>query len=251
MKKTLFGAAVIFPFAYLLLWSVAGRWAYPDLLPEGWTGAHWRANTDLGGSLLRSLGLSLLVATAATSTGFWLSRTLSYHTGRQIWFRLAYLPYTLSPVILAACWQYFFIRGGLSGNWLGVSLAQFLIAFPYAVILFGSFWNLRLQSMEQAAYTLGSPPGHTFRRVLLPLARGPLLLCFFQTFLISWYEYGLTSLIGVGQVQTLPVKVYQYINEANPYWAALAGCLLSLPPLVLLWVNKRFLFTEKWTAYGG
>ncbi|MEO1805346.1 MAG: ABC transporter permease, partial [Bacteroidota bacterium] len=59
---------------------------------------------------------------------------------------------------------------------------------------------------------------------------------------ISWFEYGLTTLIGVGKIQTLTLKVYQYVNEANIYFAALASCLLFLPPLILIWVNKRFVF---------
>lgn len=67
-------------------------------------------------------------------------------------------------------------------------------------------------------------------------------MCFFQAFLISWFEYGLTTLIGIGKVQTLTVKVFQYIGEANIFHAALASLLLALPPAGLLWVNKQVLF---------
>src|SRR5262249_62243642 len=80
------------------------------------------------------------------------------------------------------------------------------------------------------------------RRALLPLSRGALLLCFFQTFLISWFQYGLTILIGGGAVETLPMKVYDYVNEGNPAYAALAGCLLVVPPVALLWINRRLLW---------
>ena len=49
-------------------------------------------------------------------------------------------------------------------------------------------------------------------------------------------------LIGGGAVKTLPLKVYDFVFEANPAYAALASCLLVVPPVVLLWINKRFLF---------
>jgi len=52
-----------------------------------------------------------------------------------------------------------------------------------------------------------------------------LLLCFFQTFLLSWFQYGLTMLVGGGQVKTLPLKVYDFVWEANVFYAALASCL--------------------------
>jgi putative spermidine/putrescine transport system permease protein len=69
-----------------------------------------------------------------------------------------------------------------------------------------------------------------------------LLIAFFQSFLISWFEFGLTNYIGGGQVQTLTLRVYQYIGEANIHLAALSSLLLVIPPLILLWLNKRFIF---------
>ena len=59
------------------------------------------------------------------------------------------------------------------------------------------------------------------------------MVCFFQTFLISWFQYGLTLLVGSGKVETLPLKVYDYVSEANLGYAAVAGCLLVLPPVLL------------------
>jgi len=75
--------------------------------------------------------------------------------------------------------------------------------------------------------------------VILLLSRGPFLVCFFQTFLISWFQYGLTVLVGSGQVETLPLRVYAYVNEANLGYAAVASGLLVLPPLILLWLNRQ------------
>ena len=74
------------------------------------------------------------------------------------------------------------------------------------------------------------------------MAMPMLLLCWFQAFLISWFEYGMTAILGLGRVRTPTVHTYQLISEASPYAAAVACCLLALPPLVLLWLNKRALF---------
>ena len=48
-------------------------------------------------------------------------------------------------------------------------------------------------------------------------------------------------IIGYGKVQTLTVKVYQFLTEANIFYAALNCCLLILPPVLLLWMNKRII----------
>jgi len=239
-------AAILFPFAFLLMLSLGRRWPYPALLPGEWTLDNWRliwgAQAGLGESLLLSLGLSLSIAIVATAGSFAVSKQLAYHRHRRRWLVLAYLPYVFAPVILAACLQYYFIRAGLSGKLWGVATAQLFIAFPYGVIFFTSFWTPRMLALEQLIATLGGNAWQACTRVLLPVARGAILACFFQLFLISWFEYGLTALIGVGKVQTLTLKVFQYVNEANIFFAALAGCLLVLPPAVLLWLNKRYVF---------
>ncbi|MEO0473865.1 MAG: hypothetical protein AAF206_29925, partial [Bacteroidota bacterium] len=198
--------------------------------------------SDLGKSLGLSLLISLTVASIATISGFFTSKWIAQSTNRSNWLLIAYFPYVLSPVIYAACVYYYFIVLGLSGNVWGVMLGQTMIAFPFAVILFGEYWNARLQSMEHLVYTLGGNARQALWQILIPLSKGMLLVCFFQTFLISWFEYGLTTLLGVGKVQTLTVRVFVYINEANPFLAAMAGVLLCVPPLILLWINKRFVF---------
>lgn len=253
MKKRIlevtFAGGILFPFVFLAMLSLGRRWVFPGLFPEEWTTAHWAAllgqQSELAVSLLQSLALSLGVATMATILSFWTSRAIAYHRHRGRWLLPAYLPYVFAPVILAACLQFYFIKLGLSGRLAGVLLAQLLITYPFGVIFFTSFWDERMRAIEQLTATLGGTPRQTVRRVVLPLARGALLTCFFQTFLISWFEYGLTTLIGVGKVQTLTVRVFLYVSEANTAYAALAACLLFLPPLVILWFNKRFVFVHQ------
>ena len=241
--------AILFPFAFLLMLSLGRQWVFPAVLPAEWAANNWVEAVVQGGELAQSLAvsliISLLVALVATGLGFWTSKSLNETRWGKRLLRLAYLPYIFAPVILAACLQVYFLTISLSGRMSGVLLAQLFIAYPFAVIFFGSFWNERLRATGQLAATLGANLWQTFVRVFLPIARGPLLVCFFQTFLISWFEYGLTMLIGVGKVQTLTVKVFQFVNEANIFYAALAGCLLAVPPVLILWLNKRYIFVQR------
>lgn len=249
MGRYLIGGLISLPFLFLGIWSLGREWIFPAVLPRQLSLENWRyllaSQSDLGQSLLLSMLISLSIAVVVTMLSFWVSKMIAYHRWRSRLLLLAYFPYVFAPVILAACLQYYFLVMGLSGNIAGVLLAQMLIAFPFGVIFFMGFWNERMLAMEQLAATLGSNSWQTYWRVLLPVSRGALLVCFFQSFLISWFEYGLTTLIGVGKVQTLTLKVFQYVNEANLFLAALASCLLAIPPVVLLWLNKRYVFKEE------
>jgi putative spermidine/putrescine transport system permease protein len=239
----------VLPFGYLLALSLATDWRFPHLLPGEWTLEHWQRTGGGSGNWLKSVVNSLMLATwtaiLATGMGFFTAKYLSRHSARRWWLWLAYLPYAFSPVIYAHTLKFYFNVSGMAGTFAGVALAHVLLTFPYAVLLFFSHFDERLQAMEQLTYTLGGTPQQAFWRVLVPVSRLVLLTCFFQTFLISWFEYGLCSVIGQGQVRTLTVAVYQYIGEANHYVAALASCWVCLPPLVLLWVNQRFIFQQK------
>lgn len=241
-------ALILFPFGLLLMFSLGRRWPYPALLPQEWTPDNWLAisgiHGGLGESLLLSLSLSISIAALSTAASFWVSKQVAGHRRRGQLLALAYLPYVFAPVVLAACLQYFFIRSGLSGRVMGVGIAQVFITFPYGLIFFNSFWTERMFSFEQLISTLGGNTWQAYTRVLFPMAKGAIMTCFFQIFLISWFEYGLTALVGVGKVQTLTLKVFQYVNEANMFFAALASCLLVFPPLLLLWLNKRFVFSR-------
>ncbi|MDP2058340.1 MAG: ABC transporter permease subunit [Flavobacteriaceae bacterium] len=245
----LFMLSIGFPLVFLLLLSLGRRWSFPNILPEVWSFANWmffqQSDAQLFQTFFLSMAISLVVSAVVTALAFVVSKEIAYSKNRNTFMLLTYIPYLLSPVIMAVIFQYYFIITNLTGTFLGVVIAQFLIAFPFGVIIYVNFWNKQMQELEALSYTLGGSRWQTFRKVLLPLSKNAMLLCFFQVFLISWFEYGLTNLIGVGKIKTLTVSVFNFINEANIFYAALACCLLVLPPMLLLYINKRFIFLKR------
>lgn len=239
-------AAILLPFLFFGVLSVGQAWFYPDILPQRFTLSNWQellvGQSELQVSLLLSLIIGLGVAILSTLAGFIISKEIARAKHKNRWLLLAYWPFVLSPVVLAILVQRFFLLTGMSGEVIGVLLGQLILAFPFAVIFFQSFWSHEVLQLEQQSQTLGASAVYTLRNVLLPLAKPLLLICFFQTFLISWFEYGLTQFIGLGKVKTLTILVFKYVNEANIFYAALASLLLMLPPALLLWLNKKFVF---------
>ena len=238
----------LIPFVFLFLLSITDGWNFPHLLPSGYSTERWSGLVQNTGGLLHSLQLScligLIVAIFSTITGFTISRSISLHNKRKYLLFACYFPLALSPVIYSLLLNHFFILFNLSGTFTGVVIAQLIITIPFSILLLSSFWNDNMRSLEQVSTTLGSNLRQIFFRVLLPVALPQLLVCFFQTLLISWFEYGLTTIIGVGKVQTLTLKVYQYIGEANIFYAALSSCIIVFPPAIFLWMNKRFVFSK-------
>lgn len=240
--------ACITPVLVLVLLSLSQSWVYPKVIPGRLSVSQWREafrqNTGIANSLYITLLLAAAVAVISTTSGFICSKWIAYHKHKKRLLLLAYLPFVLSPVILAVCLKFYFIKLNLAGTFVGVLLAQLVIAFPYSTIFFTGFWNRQMLQYEQLVKTLGGSQGYAFKMVIVPAAKPLLLICFFQCFLIAWFEYGLTSVIGYGKVPTLTIKVYQFVTEVNIYYAALSCCLLVLPPILLLWINKRIIFRQ-------
>lgn len=251
MKKLilfLLMAGFAMPVLYLGLLSVSGSWVFPALWPGSFSMTAWA--TVLGGangfssSLFLSIMLSASVALACTLSGFFLGRTVAYHANGIRLQAIAWLPYAFSPVIYAYCLQFYFLKADLSGSLIGVWIAQYLLLLPFNVLFFSSHWDERLHAFEQLAQTLGSGNADTWIKVLIPLSKRALINSFVQSFLLSWFDYGLTTVIGLGAVPTLTLKVWQYIGEANPYMAATGSAVLVFIP-AFLFLFFRSLRTRK------
>lgn len=239
------------PFGVLIYLSLSTEWYYPSLLSHTFTLLNWES--FLGGrtGILKSTGLSIVisltVSVIATISGLFISRSMVYYTSGRWWLMSAYFPYVIAPVVLAVMLNYYFLQLGLSGTTIGVIAAQLLITLPYSIILFYGFWNRKIRSFENLADSLGGGFTDKVTHAILPSAKGLLTICFFQCFLISWFEYGLTQFIGTGKVETLTIMVYRFVTEANPYLAALAGTVLILPPIILLLINRKIIFRKEWS----
>lgn len=238
---------VLLPIAILLYISFTKSWFYPNLLPESWSGEAWKSvglSAGLLKILVKSLLLSLTVSLVSTSFAFLISKQISAYKKADKLFSLAYLPYAFSPVIYAFCIQFVFIQAGLKGSYSGVFLAQLLITLPFAVLLFAKHWTLQLKNIESLSFSLGASKSQTWFKVILPISRQIIVLSLLQTFLISWFDYGMSWVIGSGVVETLSLRLFQYISESNVAFSAMASLTLIVPPMIILLFQHKIMIRD-------
>ncbi len=237
--------AILLPLAVLALMSLSREWRYPELWPASVQLRQWQVFSaewqPLFATTVRSASLALAVGIVASTAGFMTSRRIKLRAGYTRWLSLAILPFAVSPVVLGLSLGQSFTWLGLSGKYAGVALAQFPFAYAYAVLLTQGFWNRHTHALSELALALGASEGAIWWRVRLPLARGLLVICLFQTALMSWFDFALARLIGAGRVETLPLKVFDYFGAGDLRLAAAAGVLLVAPPAVALLLNPRLL----------
>lgn len=231
----LFGVYLV-PLALLGMLSFSSAWQYPRLIPETSLRA-WRALGDPNGlisGLLTSLAIAVPVALLSATLAFIASYLLHRNKRRKAILWMALIPFCSAPVITAANLQFYFVWGSLSASYAGVIIAQLLVGIPYAFIVFSTFWTPQRSEVENAARTLGASAFQALLKVHLPAAKPIVYIALLQLFLFSWFEFGLTQLIGVGKIKTLTTQVMQYTQEGDLAFAAVAALLLVLPPMAVL-----------------
>ena len=236
---------ITLPFALLLLLSLTRHWHYPALWPQVWQadqwlvfGDEWR---DLAALALRSVLLAAAVALLATTSGFFTSHAIALQGHARHWLALALLPFAVPPVVYALCLGQGFAALDLSGHYGGVVLAQWPFAYAYAVLLNHAYWTRHNLALHELAMSLGARPGQIWWRVHLPLARGMLGICLFQTALMSWFDFALVRMVGGGRVETLTLRVFDYLGAGDLRQAAAAALLLITPPALALLINPYLL----------
>lgn len=244
--------AVIAGLAGQLVWSFAGLWQFPDLLPDGFTLRNWaRHGPRLAGPVTETLII------AATATGLALLLTLAcleaeHRHGlrpatRVLW--LLYLPLIVPQVAFLAGFQTLSISAGVDGGRLAVVLAHLVFVLPYVFLSLADPWRAWDGRQDIVARALGAGPDRVLWAVRLPMLLRPVLTASAVGFAVSVGQYLPTLLVGAGRVPTLTTEAVALASGGDrrvvgvyalaQMGAAFAPFALALLLPRLLWRNRK------------
>lgn len=211
---------------------------------------------------LEAIGLSLAVATAATSVALLLGVPLAVvlartsFPGRGLLRGAVVLPVVLPPVVAGVGLLTALGRRGLLGPALeaaGVSLpfstagavvAAAFVAMPFLVLALEAGLRQVDERLESAAASMGASGWYVLRRVTLPLVAPQLAAGLVLTWARALGEFGATLMFAGnlrGVTQTLPLAVFE-VSQTDPRGAILLSLLLvALSLLALVALRGRFL----------
>ncbi len=193
-----------------------------------------------------------LVVLLGTPLAYLLART--DFTGKMLVEGLVVLPLVTPPLVMGLLLVFVYgpyaLLGGLLGRvgvgftdvFPGLVLAESYVAFPYYVLAARAAFLEVPARLERASLLLGRTPGHTFRRVSLPLARGGLLAGAAMAWARAIGEFGATVILAY-HPYGMPVKIWVDLNDLGlPQALPLATVLLlvAVPlPLAALLGSRR------------
>lgn len=225
----------------LLLLSVLPEYSFPTLIPQAVSFKSWIilfSDTELFPSVYNSVVISSTVAIVSTVCGIFFSRLVRNPEQQRVRI-VALFPFAVPSIVLAVGLYILSLRLYVEGTVIGVILAQLTIAVPFATVLCAGMWTRTVRQTELAARMLGAPFILVFRKVTLPIIWQSALYCFLQVALVSWFDFGISYVVGAGFVKTLPIVAMQYMMESSMSLAAVCISVLMVPAIVVVCVGIK------------
>lgn len=211
------GAALVLGLAGLALWSFAGRWSFPDALPQSYGLSTWmRAGASLSGTALTTAALGL--ASAATALVLVLAcleaeRRHGLSPSAPV-LALLWLPLLVPQIAFLPGLQALALRlgaGGLAATFAG----HLTFVLPYVFLSLAPSFRALDPRIAPLAASLGAGPGRTFWHIRLPLLLRPALTAAAVGLAVSVGQYLPTLLLGGGRVATLTTEAVALSSGGN------------------------------------
>jgi multiple sugar transport system permease protein len=154
----------------------------------------------------------------------------------------ALLTYAIPASFLIVPYYQIIHTYGLYDNRWAVILAQVTFAMPFAVLLLQLYGRLIPFELDDAARVDGASAAQVYLRIYLPLMTPALAVVAIYALLLAWNDYLYPAVLLSPRNMTVAVTQGQLFSDNDAPWNAMmaAGILYALPPVVLLFVLRRY-----------
>jgi putative spermidine/putrescine transport system permease protein len=158
--------------------------------------------------------------------------------GRDLLNAFFMLPLMIPAVVLGIAFLRFLTEIGLSGTITGLVIGHIVFVFPFAMRLILASASGMDTRIEDAATSLGSSRLTIYRRVILPLIIPGIASGFALAFIQSFDEVTMTIFIASPTTTTLPVAMFNYMQDLiDPLICAVSTLLILLTIILMLVLN--------------
>jgi len=161
--------------------------------------------------------------------------------GREAVTAVFLSPLMIPSIVLGVSFLRFFNEIGISGTFIGITLAHVIIVMPYAIRLVLASVTGMPRDAEQAAATLGASHWTVFRRITLPLILPGIAGGWLLAFITSFDEVTMTIFVASPETTTLPVRMYHHIAQTiDPLIAAISTLLMAGTAGLLILLDRFY-----------
>lgn len=147
-------------------------------------------------------------------------------------------PLLVPAVVFGIAMLQFVNQLGLYNRLVGLVLAHVVVVVPFALRGLVATLQGVPEELEWAAMVLGRSRAGAMLRVTVPMCTQGLISAFLLCFLISFSEVTTTLFMSGPSLQTLPVRIYNYMSDRiDPTVAAVSAMVVVLSLSLVLILN--------------
>lgn len=232
----------------LVMWSVAGFWRFPAVLPEQLVLLHFQsAFTQMATSLFNTITIGIV------STVFAIVLTLLCLEAEQLSKKplstftsfIIYLPLLVPSIafLFGLVWLQQLVNNQTA--FFNVAFTHLLFVLPYVFLSLASSYRRLDPRFAHVAASLGATPAKVFLQVKLPQLFAPLLIAIALGLAVSFGQYLPTLLAGGGRIATITTEAVTLANGASRRTSAVYAIIQMALPLIgfiLAWVLPKYFF---------
>ncbi len=236
------GGAVVFGLSWLFLWSIAGFWAFPDILPPRLDASTWsRTLPNVAGPLATTFLVAILSASLALLLVVVMleARRRQFHAAAAGAVRLPrtvagliYLPLIVPQIAFLFGLQVTLLSLGLEPSVPLLVAAHLVFVAPYVALALADPWFAVDPRYERVAASLGHGALATLFRVRLPMLTHVVLTALAIGFATSVGQYLPTLLIGAGRLPTITTEAVALASGGNRRVIGAYALLQTLLPFL-------------------
>lgn len=250
LAVTLF--CIFLPVAVLLLWSITGRWPWPNLLPESYTLRTLKelffGSSKLPDLLFSSIALATIVAFLSTGIGVLTARATELYDfpGKNLVRFGSFLPLLVPGTVFAMGIQVTLIHLGLTDTLPGVVIVHLIAAVPYCITIMTDVTRAVGAKYEEQAMVLGAAPLTAFTQVTLPALLPGILSSMSMGFILSYSQYFTTLMVGGGRIKTIALVLVPYIQSGDRALSAVYSVVFVGSALLVFFLFEALIYkTQK------
>jgi putative thiamine transport system permease protein len=220
----------------LAVWSVAGPWRYPDVLPDRIDLAVWRGVADRAAGLVGTT-VGIAAAAAVTAAVLVVARLEARDRGggrradTSGADALILAPLVIPQITVLFGVQVLLTALGIDGLAATVVWVHLVWVAPYVLLSLRDPWRALDPRNARAAATLGASPWRVLVAVKLPLLARPIAQAAAVGFAVSIGQYLATQFAGGGRIATLTTEAVAIAAAADRRTIGAYAVLQAILPL--------------------
>lgn len=216
----------------MVIWSLAQRWQYPDLIPSRFSLRYWATEWD---NFVPTVTHSLLIA--ITSATFALLLAVLAHEYRvknrlHLPGALIALPILIPQLSILFGIQIVTLYISSDSYYLWVVWSHVFFAFPFVYLSLDGPWRSYDNNYTKAALSLGKPPLHVFLTVKAKLLLQPICYAWAIGASVSLAQYLPTLILGGGRIATITTEAVALSSGFDRRVTAIYALWQALLPFV-------------------